>query len=652
MSFNLPNPCLLAIIITISTHKGPQFVLHYPPDPDNHGYQAAPLTFAKNGNSLEEDNEGEYRSSSSASKSEDSSSSSSYFSDTDDVITDDDSDQDIPRNYDNAKDISGLPFRRTSGASTFTGSLTSQASSSFNTKSTDKLASHHRHRHHHKADEARKMKSQKYKKRLHRLTRSETNPMNPFHRKALAEAKMIEEIERARQNLASTTTAVLDDDENGLEGDFAMRPSRHNSRGQGGRRRSSMTDLRPTDLNEHEAFSTAGGNRRRSSHNSERPKKLKNDGDKLKGSAIYEEIALPSNGHQTRLNHSMSPARSEPVIPPDIQAWTGGVSSGYSGGPPGNITSAASAGSSGGSAHGNSGVGTGRGSKVGENSGGLGDGHSSIQGSSSRPTGLSWETVLGFDTNFLSELLVPSRFICNSRFELTVDDMVFLGAPVHVQPDGKWKKRKKDDIKGRSIHSTLQGNPNTSQLESSLATLTLGANGQGYSGHGSSGLSQAYGVEDDADDEFEVTQHLRMPSTENPALDGTVPGRFNKYDLPQEGDSKGLFNHVQVDDASDDSDEEMHEGSKGANHIDDTHKQSQEYTDPKSDMRMFHVVFVMNPPVIEYSFRIEEMYHYILSKFVRTLRYEQARSNYVWKEVSKILQIRDKAMQEGEHKKL
>lgn len=73
----------------------------------------------------------------------------------------------------------------------------------------------------------------------------------------------------------------------------------------------------------------------------------------------------------------------------------------------------------------------------------------------------------------------------------------------------------------------------------------------------------------------------------------------------------------------------------------------QEYDDPKSDMRMFHVVFVLNPPVIEYSFRIEEMYHHIISKFVGSLRHEQAKSNYVWDEVSKIMQVRDRASQEG-----
>lgn len=41
MSQGVPNPCLLAIILTISTHSGPQFVFHYPPQPDTHDYRAA-----------------------------------------------------------------------------------------------------------------------------------------------------------------------------------------------------------------------------------------------------------------------------------------------------------------------------------------------------------------------------------------------------------------------------------------------------------------------------------------------------------------------------------------------------------------------------------------------------------------------------------
>lgn len=619
-------------------------MLHYPPDPDSHGYQAAPTTAAKNEAELGDDNDG---ASSSTSHSVESSS-SSYFSDTDEVAGDDDSDRDIPKNYDNNKeDLSGTPFRRSSGASTFTGSLTSQASSSFNTRGNDAM----RHRHRKRKEDARKKKHQKRKSRLHRLTRSETNPINPFHRKALSQAKYIEELERTRQNDAEAVTSTgLDDDENWLEDGIGHRPSRHNSRGQGSRRRSSMSDLRGGVAEDTEAGSVGG--LRRGSQNSERPKKLKYGAEHLTGSAIYEEneTVLSRTRKMSLSRHSISPSRNDPVVPPDIQTWSGLVSNGY-GGPssagPNLGTSTSGGGSSGG---GGSGAGTGRGSKVSENNGGLGDGHShgSIQGSNKRPSGLTWETVLGFDSNFLSELLVPSRFLCNTRFELSVDDMVFLGAPVHVLPDGKWKKRKKPDLKVRSMPSTLQGHGNTSHLESSLATLTLGSNNAGPIASNLSDIADDYDI---ADDEYEGTGsgNREIPFTEADALYAMPP--FPDLQDMRNGDSKNLFKHTPHEEGSDDSDLEVpvmeHSKDLDEDNTQYSTSKQQEYTDPKSDMRMFHVVFVMNPPVVEYPLRIEEMYQSILSKFVRTLRYEQARSNYVWKEVSKILEVRDTAAQEG-----
>lgn len=42
-SLLLPNPCLLGIVFTIATHDGNQLVFHYPPKPNEYGFQATPL---------------------------------------------------------------------------------------------------------------------------------------------------------------------------------------------------------------------------------------------------------------------------------------------------------------------------------------------------------------------------------------------------------------------------------------------------------------------------------------------------------------------------------------------------------------------------------------------------------------------------------
>lgn len=71
---------------------------------------------------------------------------------------------------------------------------------------------------------------------------------------------------------------------------------------------------------------------------------------------------------------------------------------------------------------------------------------------------------------------------------------------------------------------------------------------------------------------------------------------------------------------------------------------------PESDkdtMSMFNVVFVMAPPVLEYSMHLKEMYEHVIKKFSKALKYEQDHSNYVWKEAQHILQIKERARERG-----
>lgn len=60
-------------------------------------------------------------------------------------------------------------------------------------------------------------------------------------------------------------------------------------------------------------------------------------------------------------------------------------------------------------------------------------------------------------------------------------------------------------------------------------------------------------------------------------------------------------------------------------------------------MTMFNVVFVMDPPLLEYSMRVKEIYENIIKKFAKALKWEQARTDYVWRESQHILQLRRKA---------
>jgi hypothetical protein len=63
----------------------------------------------------------------------------------------------------------------------------------------------------------------------------------------------------------------------------------------------------------------------------------------------------------------------------------------------------------------------------------------------------------------------------------------------------------------------------------------------------------------------------------------------------------------------------------------------------KDHLTMFNVVFVMDPPLLEYSMRVKEIYENIIKKFAKALKWEQARTGYVWRESQHILQVRRKA---------
>lgn len=69
--------------------------------------------------------------------------------------------------------------------------------------------------------------------------------------------------------------------------------------------------------------------------------------------------------------------------------------------------------------------------------------------------------------------------------------------------------------------------------------------------------------------------------------------------------------------------------------------------DSKGEMTMFNVVFVLNPPILEYHLRVKEKYDNVIKKFGKGLKSEQERADYVWLEVQKILHIKEKAREAG-----
>lgn len=132
--------------------------------------------------------------------------------------------------------------------------------------------------------------------------------------------------------------------------------------------------------------------------------------------------------------------------------------------------------------------------------------------------------LFGYQSTLLSEMLCPPRAMCNKRFELTIDDNVFLGLPVHINAEGKWRKRSADANFSEEIEEM------------------------------------------------------------------TGSGVLDENECP---------------------------------------------------LRMFHVIFVLDPPITDTEYVTDEIYHHVLTPFASVLRKEQGAKNYVWEQVKEIYRCKE-----------
>ncbi|KAF9520657.1 hypothetical protein BS47DRAFT_650292 [Hydnum rufescens UP504] len=49
-----------------------------------------------------------------------------------------------------------------------------------------------------------------------------------------------------------------------------------------------------------------------------------------------------------------------------------------------------------------------------------------------------YEDLIGYQAAFLAELLSPRPALCHQKFELSIDELAFVGHPVHAKEDGSW----------------------------------------------------------------------------------------------------------------------------------------------------------------------------------------------------------------------
>lgn len=198
-----------------------------------------------------------------------------------------------------------------------------------------------------------------------------------------------------------------------------------------------------------------------------------------------------------------------------------------------------------------------------------------------------WDTVLGFKVDALEKILCPAKVFNKRRFELGVESVVFVGAPMFVRDDGLWKKRKKR--RKRSAEEKLEA-------DDMLANLVVN------------------GSDEDRSPEDEASSNSKSDTFVLPP--GFEPGYGHGL---MSGAPSGAVSEAGSD------------------------TRSNSTTNENPDMSMFNVVFVLNPPALEYQLRVKDMYDNVTKKYAKALKYEEARFQYVWKESKRIIDIKQRA---------
>ena len=81
-----------------------------------------------------------------------------------------------------------------------------------------------------------------------------------------------------------------------------------------------------------------------------------------------------------------------------------------------------------------------------------------------------YHNSLNYSLDFLSDMLTPPRSACNRKFEICVDELVFVGHPVSCGPDGKWAYPTAED-EDDDIRSTARGRRPNPRGPSHLGTV-------------------------------------------------------------------------------------------------------------------------------------------------------------------------------------
>ena len=202
---------------------------------------------------------------------------------------------------------------------------------------------------------------------------------------------------------------------------------------------------------------------------------------------------------------------------------------------------------------------------------------------------LQWNDLFGYQSSVLAKILLPAASNHKKRFEVGLNDMVFLGRPVFARPDGTWKKPRK---LRRSSSKSVVTAEKVKDVQRQNQITQVETHDYTVKDSGTSGLDT--GIESQSDSHRDEEASKKEEAVEESELRDTKSNRSNKSDTLAPIKAK------------------------------------------QKPLAMFHVIFVLRPPALEYHLRVKEMYDNFTKKLSKAMKWEQTRSAYVAREAAVI----------------
>ena len=209
---------------------------------------------------------------------------------------------------------------------------------------------------------------------------------------------------------------------------------------------------------------------------------------------------------------------------------------------------------------------------------------------------LQWNDLFGYQSSILSKTLQPAASSHKKKFEVGLNDLVFLGRPVFARPDGTWKKARKMRRSSSKSNVTAERIKDIQEQKKGMRVEKLD---YANKDSGTSGLDTGMESQHESREDEELLNKEEDVEDDEPfeQISDSKINRASKPDMLPPNKSK------------------------------------------QKPLAMFHVVFVLRPPALEYHLRVKEMYENVTKKLSKAMKWEQSRSGYVLKETAVITSL-------------